>query len=144
MGRPGRAVVKDSDLATIPESDTASVLNAAPTPTEGNTPRPSVDADRDRHGNGDGDGQEPASRTSTSSELSASWQKPARERLGLGGFIKHDSTGVPWPLGRAEEDEAYVLGGDGRVAVGNGDAHGERDGRGWMRGKGNLMGFMRR
>lgn len=52
-----------------------------------------------------------ASRASISSELSARHYQSPRERLGLGGFIKHDRAGgVPWPTGAPEEDADYVVG----------------------------------
>ena len=131
-GRPGRAIIKDSDLATIPESDTASVLQAAPADEDGDPPAGGSDAVRRSTEAG-----ESSPRASTSSDMSASWYKSPRERLGLGGFIKHDSKDSPWPMG-LEEDEDYVLGSDERKSP----APGEKSDRGWRRGK--VMGFIRR
>ena len=37
------------------------------------------------------------------SELSVSWYRSPKERLGLGGLIRHDRSGIPWPVEQVED-----------------------------------------
>ncbi|KAJ8612485.1 hypothetical protein MRB53_037414 [Persea americana] len=89
---PGRCITKDSDLATIPESDTASILF-----------RGSPDL---RPAKLDEGSETSMSDASDTSETSAQWSRSQKQRLGLGGTIRH-TTRAPWPApSRSGHDEA--------------------------------------
>ncbi|KAI9719531.1 MAG: hypothetical protein M1828_006160 [Chrysothrix sp. TS-e1954] len=127
----GRPITKDSNLATIPESDTASFrlsIQNMKYQQDGNfDARAGADADADA------DAQSLAS-SRASSEMSASWLMSPKERLGLGGLIKHDRRNMPWPM-PGEEDQDFVIG------ERSGSPLDDRD-RG--RRKTNIMGVFRR
>lgn len=137
-GRPGRVVTKDSDLATIPESETASMLFSPPlneetTNVDNNDKNEAEDLDDSSSAHG-----------SVSSEMSASWYQSPRERLGLGGLIRHDTQEAPWPTTQQTEDKDFVLG-NGKLSSDSAEFEMEstvNSGKGWRRG--SLMGFMRR
>ena len=54
-----------------------------------------------------------ADSASMNSDLDRSWRQSPKERLGLGGLIRHDRAGVPWPLGLEEELEHIAGAGAG-------------------------------
>ena len=125
--QPGRPVTKDSDLDTIPESDTASVLLKPP--VNGNY-KPRESNDNDDHS---------IAESRASSELSAQWHQSPRERLGLGGFIKHSTKEAPWPL-PSQEDEDYIV--DNERSRSTTPTQGERDKRNSRRT--SIMGVFKR
>lgn len=110
--QPGRPITKETELPTIPESDTASILTDAPAPDSparathapsppspvsgATTARPSYDA------------RDSMAESRASSEMSAQWYAAPKDRLQLGGFMKHQRSDAPWPA-PALEDEGYVL-----------------------------------
>jgi len=101
---PGRAVIKDTDLATIPESDTASILNRAPTIRSTNGDRASLVFNDDPYA-----GRASVAESRPSSEISGQWYQSPRERMGLGGLIKVGGrNNSQWPL-PGEEDEDYIV-----------------------------------
>jgi len=107
---PGRAVIKDTDLATIPESDTASILNRAPTIGGGsgwNSNRNSV-ISVDNMENSKDTGRISMAESRASSEVSGQWYQSPKERKGLGGFVKAGRQRSDWPM-PGEEDEEYVV-----------------------------------
>ena len=70
---------------------------------------PYVSVDETEIGPDDTDHQSLADTASVHSNLSVSWYRSPKERLGLGGLIRHDRAGVPWPVG-LEEDLSFVPG----------------------------------
>jgi len=108
---PGRAVIKDTDLATIPESDTASILNRAPNPAGGsgwNSNRNSVMSMENIPESSNTMGRVSMAESRASSEVSGQWYQSPKERKGLGGFVKAGKQRSIWPL-PGEEDEDYVV-----------------------------------
>ncbi|KAI9656946.1 MAG: hypothetical protein M1831_004494 [Alyxoria varia] len=117
-----RASSVDRSLAPIPESDSASVMTTIRSVGDQEDALDEQDAEEGRW-------IVESSRASISSEMSAQWYQSPRERLGLGGFIKHDTGGLPWP-NKVEEDPGYVLGHEIGQACGGQE---EKDGKGWKR-----------
>ena len=129
-----RNVIKEPSLPSIPETDRASVnlISVAPEPN----PEATVAGNEVvNHADFENQSTVDSSRASISSEMSAQWYQSPRERLGLGGFIKHHTKDTPWPL-QQEEDANYVIGSDGRGSME------DKEGRGWRRG--SFMGFMKK
>ena len=110
--QPGRVITKDSDLATIPESDTASLRSRNSAYMTGGS---STSLARGEFADPNSDGNSIAESTA-SSQMSAQWYMSPRERLGLGGFIKHSTKAAPWPL-LGEEDEGFVVEGAAGTGV---------------------------
>lgn len=131
---PGRAVLKDTDLDTIPESDTASILHRGPTEPGRNglsSNRTSLIFDDSAAG------RLSMAESRPSSEVSAQWYRSRKDMTGLGGFIKAGKKDAPWPL-PVEEDEDYIVEGNSLSPV---------KGRHGKAGKGrrtSLMGVFRR
>ena len=152
----GRSITKDSALSPIPESESSSVLSvaidrdsnvlgenseAALGVQEINESRPSTATSHhsvtNRSELGSEDDDLYTDTASIRSELSVSWYRSPKERLGLGGLIRHDRSGVPWPL-EQEEDLDYVAG-SGAMS-----AEGEMVDRRWKNGKRKTFSFIRR
>ena len=96
----GVPITTDSNLPTIPESDTASVrlsILSKDAPNDSAAIDDAMNADARSQG---------SSRAST--DLSAAWYLSPKERLGLGGFIKHNRKDTPWVV-PGKEDEDYVM-----------------------------------
>ncbi|KAL9056313.1 MAG: hypothetical protein Q9162_003004 [Coniocarpon cinnabarinum] len=88
----------DSGPVTSDQDATLPINPRAPLPP---APYPSFDPNADANSISD--------TASIRSQLSLSWKLSPKERLGLGGFIRHDRSGVPWRVPGVEDLEAVPV-----------------------------------
>lgn len=131
--QPGRPITKETELPTIPESDAASIVTDAAAPDE-LEPASQVETSTPPRMPAPYDARDSLTESRASSDMSSVLYQSPKERLQLGGFIKHQRKEAPWPV-MEEEDKAYVLD-ENHISPKRGDDNSKDSGSAWKRTNG--------
>ena len=131
--QPGRPITKETELPTIPESDAASIVTDIAAPDEMELAS-QVEASTPPRMPASYDARDSLTESRASSDVSSVLYQSPKERLQLGGFVKHQRKDAPWPT-MEEEDKSYVLD-ENHISPKRGDDNSRDSGSAWKRTNG--------